>query len=119
MSPLTARQSIAMIMFDLANGYRHQFGDAPFVLKAINTALKYYPTCVPLLPSRANYIDNRIKKERKKDNPDSENIADNIKLYKGTLARIDALGYKDMPPELYKEWVKSVELEKAKLKVKR
>lgn len=67
-----------------------------------------------MIQLKANCIDAMIKAERKKANPDKQLIRSDIVLYKKTLASIDGLGYKDMPPELYKEWVQSVEKEKQK-----
>ena len=114
MSPLTPKQTIAFTMFDLACGYQFLFGKTDFALHIINTALQYFPKCIPLLQLKANCIDDQIKKEQNKAVPDSAFIKTKIALYKNTIAKIDASGYKDMPPELYKEWVKAVEQEKSK-----
>ena len=63
---------------------------------------------------KANCIRDKIEAEKKKANPNKEQINANISLYKKTVATIDSLGHKDMPTELYQEWVKSVDEEKAK-----
>ncbi len=114
MAPLTDKEAIAMTMYDLANAYHFQFGKDDFFINVINTALKHYPQCIPLLQLKANYVDAKLKIEKKKASPNHEFLITNIKLYKNTLAKIHTLGYKDMPPELYKEWMKAVEKEKAK-----
>ncbi|MEP7197470.1 MAG: hypothetical protein ABI851_13190 [Saprospiraceae bacterium] len=114
MNPLSQKESIALTMFDLANAYKFQFGDDKFVLEIANTALIYFPKCIPLRMTKANCIKDIIEIEMKKEKPNSEFIKRNIALYKRTIARIDSLGYKDMPTELYQEWVNSVEEEKTK-----
>lgn len=63
---------------------------------------------------KANCIRDKIEAEKKKENPNKELINNNIALYKKTIGTIDSLGHKDMPTELYQEWVKSVDNEKAK-----
>ena len=114
MTPLTEKQSIAMAMFDLACGYKSYYGYDQFVLKTTNTALKYFPKCVPLIQLQANCILSMINAEKKKSKPDTSLILADIALHKRTLANVNALGYKDMPVELYKDWVQSVEAEKRK-----
>ncbi len=114
MTPLTQKQSIAMAMFDLASAYQFQHGYDSFVLKVANTALKYFPKCIPLLMTKANYYRTVGLAEIKKQNTNKEFLKDNYALYKQALAKIDSLGYKEMPTELYEQWVQSVEKEKKK-----
>jgi hypothetical protein len=114
MTPLSQKESIAMTMFDLASAYSFEYGNDDFVLQTTNTALQYFPKCIPLIMMKANCIRDKIKAEQKKSNPNNELINNNITLYKKTIKIIDSLGHKDMPTELYQEWVKSVDEEKAK-----
>jgi hypothetical protein len=114
MNPLSQKESIIMTMFDLASAYEFQFGNDDFVLQTANTALQYFPNCIPLIMKKANCIRDKIEAEKKKENPNKEQINSNIALYKKTIATIDSLGHKDMPSELYEKWVQSVELEKQK-----
>ena len=114
MKPLTEKESIAMTMFDIAGAYKFQNGYDDFVLEVCDTALKYFPKCIPLLMSKANCIKDFIEEEKKKINFNADFINVNIAMYKQTIATIDSLGNKDMPIELYQEWVKSVEEEKIK-----
>lgn len=69
MTALTEKQSIAMCMFDLANGYRFLHGYDDFVLKVTNTALQYFSKCIPLLMTKANYYRTIGEAEKKKTNP--------------------------------------------------
>jgi len=114
MNPLSQKESIAMTMFDLASAYSFQYGNDDFVLQTTNTALQYFPRCIPLIMMKANCIRDKIEGEKNKTNPNKEQITKNIALYKKTIATIGSLGHKDMPTELYQEWVKSVDDEKAK-----
>jgi hypothetical protein len=114
MNPLTPKESIAMTMFDLASTYNFEYGYDNFVLEITETALQYFPKCIPLTMMKANYFKNKIEMEMKKQNPNNLLIKNNISLYKLTVNRIDSLGYKDMPLELYEDWVKTVEGEKNK-----
>ena len=114
MTPLTQKQSIALAMFDLASAYQFQHGYDTFVLKIANTALTYFPKCIPLLMTKANYYRTIGLAEMNKANPDNSFLKSNYTLYKQTLSKIDSLGYKEIPTELYEQWVQSVENEKKK-----
>lgn len=117
MTPLTQKESIALTMFDLANAYKFQNGYDTFFLKITNTALAYFPKCVPLLMNKGNYYRYVGENEKKKQNPNMELLKSNYAIYRKTIDKIDNLGYKDMPTEQYEEWVKSVEKEKTKRKL--
>lgn len=114
MTPLTDKESIAMCMLDLANGYRFLHGYDDFVLKVANTALQYFPKSIPLLMTKANYYRTIGEAEKKKQKPNIQLLKSNYATYKAIIAKIDKLGYKEMPTEQYEAWVKSVEKEKAK-----
>lgn len=114
MAPLTTKQSIAMTMFDLAAGYKAKYGYDSFVLQVTNTALKYFPNAVPIIQFKANCLLTMIKSEQKRGIPDSVRLLAQISQHKKTMATVAALGYKDMPVELYEQWVRSVEKEKQK-----
>lgn len=116
MTPLSHKESIALTVFDLLGGYEFQFGNDDFVLQTTNRALQYFPKCIALMMMKANCIRDKIETEKKKTNPNKQQINSNISLYKRTVASIDNLGYKDMPIELYKDWIKLLENEKGKRK---
>ncbi len=116
MAPLSIKESIALTMFDLASAYSFQNGNDDFVLQIADSALLYYPKCIPMIMLKANCIRDKIENEKKKLNPNLKLISTNIAVYKKTIGTIDSLGHKDMPAELYEQWVKSVDIEKAKAK---
>lgn len=114
MTPLTDKESIALTMLDLLGGYEFKHGYDGFVLKVTNTALAYFPKCIPLLMTKASYYRAVGLAEMKKHNTDKEFMKNNYAMYLAAIAKVDKLGYKDMPPELYEQWVQSVESEKKK-----
>jgi len=114
MKPLSEKESVAMSLCDLADGYKAKYGYDKFFLQVINTALIYYPKSIDLLQNKANGLLALINSEKKKQHPDGKMILSFIALHKQTMHTISALGYKEMPIEMYKQWVKAVEKEKAK-----
>jgi hypothetical protein len=64
--------------------------------------------------TKANYYKTIGLAEKQKKKPNMELAKKNYKIYKATIAKIDSLGYKDMPTEQYEQWVQSVEKEKKK-----
>ncbi|MFW5983539.1 MAG: hypothetical protein ACOCQ4_03475 [bacterium] len=114
MHPLSQNESITLTMFDLASGYEFQFGMDSFYLSVIDTALTYFPKCVPLLMCKANYYGHLGQNEQNKPNPDRAFLKEMYDKQEEIYAQINKLGHKDMPPELYEEWVRSMEKEKDK-----
>ena len=114
MKPLTEKESIALTMFDLASAYDYQFETDSFYLSIVETALLYFPKCIPLLMSKANYYGNAGIKEQKKDYPNSTVLKEMYDKQELAYKQISDLGYKHMPLELYEQWVQSVENEKQK-----
>jgi hypothetical protein len=114
MKPLTDKESIALCMFDLANAYQFQYGYDDFALKIIDTALYYFPNCIPLLMSKANCNRDLGLTENSKKTSSKILTQKYFLAYKDSIKQIDSLGYKDMPIEDYEEWVKTVETEKKK-----
>ncbi|MCL4817236.1 MAG: hypothetical protein KJZ56_11390 [Flavobacteriales bacterium] len=114
MKPLTDKESIALTIFDLASAYEFQFGVDSFYLSIIDTALTYFPNCIPLLMSKANYFAKTGMNEQKKNNPNQEILKEMYDNQELIYAQINNLGHKEMPLELYEQWVQSVENEKQK-----
>lgn len=98
MTPLTPKQTVALTMFDLASGYKFQYGYDAFTLQVMDTALTYFPNCIPLLALKADYFESLGQLEDQN----------------AMIKRMHDLGYREMPLEEYENWVSSVEQEKAK-----
>lgn len=114
MNPLSDKESIAMCLFDLASAYEQQYGNDEFELKVIETGLKYFPKCMPLLMAKANHYREIGMKALKESKANELFLNENHRKFTEVNTLIDELGYKDMPIELYEEWVKSVDEEKNK-----
>lgn len=118
MDALTEKQSIALCLWDLAMGYERDHGYDEFVLKCCNTVIKHYPTSITALMTKQNClqtIGKRQQEEAKKKG--IETTPEMEKIHKEYLAlnkQIEELGYREMPQELYEQWIKSVEEEKQK-----
>ncbi len=128
MEALSDKQSIALCVIDLAEGYNRAFpaNDGRFVLKACKVALQYYP----------HYINGRIllaetkKKifEKKVENEFGEFTKE---VYKNELlkamfleiqdeyAAIHHSGYRRMPEKMYLDWLTSLKEERQKYENKK
>jgi len=114
MAPLSDKENIALTMDDLADSYNFQFGVDKFLLDMIDTAINYYPTCIPLYELKNNCCIELVKKERKKPQPDMVFIYRNRALGLAAQAKFYELGYKDESPEAYKAFLQGMEDEKRK-----
>jgi len=114
MDTLSTKQSVANCLVDLAQGYQHKFGkDNPeFVIKCCNTCLKYHPTNVNAMLTKAEaqkyYIQTQMK--AKKVKTPQELFADNSvkEMYtemEQTYVKLHQLGYRRMPEEMYMKWM--------------
>lgn len=120
MDTLSTKQSVANCLLDLAQGYQHKFGkDNPdFVLKCCSTVLKYHPTNVSAMLTKAEaqkfYIQAQMKAKNVKT--PQELFADNSikEMYSDmerTYVKLHQLGYRRMPEEMYSKWIASLKTE--------
>ena len=114
MQPLTPTESIAATMFDLACGYKRKYGYDDFMLLMTNTALKYYPNCIELWMNKADCYRYFGLTEQAKPKRDKQKTKAYHQAYQEAVSKTNELGYKEMPKELYNDWVKSVEAEKTR-----
>ncbi len=122
MDTLGQKQSIAVCMTDLAQGYARKYGkdSSDFVLKACNTALRYYPNYINAILLRAEtqkhrmeqlMQDRQIPYAELKTHPETQVLFDQLK---SDYARIHELGYRKMPDSMYMDWLLSLKQEKSK-----
>jgi hypothetical protein len=107
MSALSEKESIALVLENLAHNYRFQFGNSSFDLKACETGLKYFPNSVNLLSTKFEHY-RLILVEAKKDG----NIAleeQTNKILHAVDQTLIALAYKQVSAEEYANWVKENE----------
>ena len=101
MDTLSVRQSIALCLTDLAQGYMHKYGsgDGHFIVQCCDTALKYYPDYINALLLKAQIVTQQYKQ--------SPSVT--IKKQMNELySRIHQLGYRKMPTDMYLNWLYSL-----------
>jgi len=115
MNPLNDKQSVAMCLVDLAQGYQAKFGlgDGTFILKCCDTALNHFPDYINALLLKAETITALYKQT---EDEEKKNIlfGQMNELY----PYIHDLGYRKMPHGMYENWLKSLNAEKTNQKVK-
>lgn len=122
MDALTDKQSVALCLWDLAMSYEREFGYDEFVLKCCNTVIKHYPTSIAALMTKQNClqaIGKQQQEEAKKKGIETTTEMEKVyKEYQALHKQIEELGYREMPQDLYEQWIKSVEEEKQKTSTK-
>lgn len=106
MKALNDKESIAVVLLDLAEYYekRNPNNDGTFVLKCCDAALATYPNFVKALILKAE--------THKKQNIDTKEL---VKEY----AHIHQLGYRNMPENMYLNWLVSLKEERSKYENKK
>lgn len=114
MDTLGQKESIALCVYDLAKGYFNQTGNFSdgFVLKCCDLSLKYYPNNINAIILKAEILrkcyDTEINKEE----------AELAQLYLNQMKDLYVkglnLGYREMPPAMYMEWLKSISKQEGK-----
>ncbi len=107
MKALTDQESIALCLIDLAEGYKRKTNgqDTDFILKCCNTALQYFPNCVNALILKAETLKQIFEQTQNK-----QTFNDLQDLY----LQIHDLGYRQMPKEMYLNWLMELRTEKDK-----
>jgi hypothetical protein len=100
MDTLSTKQSVALCLVDLAQGYQAKFGrdDGSFILRCCETALKHFPNYINAMLLKAETLAALYKA-----NENSELLTQMNELY----SEIHRLGYRKMPPDMYLNWLKS------------
>ena len=111
MKALNNRESIALVLIDLADSYNSKFpkSDGTFILKCCETAIKEYPNFASALILRAETHKKQIAKETDKEKHD-----DFFKELEKEYAFIHKIGYRNMPEDMYLNWLVSLKTERSK-----
>lgn len=120
LKPQTKEQVIAQCIADLAMGYIDKYGYDNFVTQCVDSVLKYDPNNLSALKINANHITRRTLyvvdqlgrprlAEIKANYPQAYALYEEMQQ---SYERVDATGHRDMPPEAYEAWLKSVNEEK-------
>lgn len=118
MQALSDKETIAITLFDLANGYENQFGVDSFYLSVVDTALSYYPHSIALLMSKANYYTALVKSEQEKKVPNSEYLKELQKSESIIDRLIKELGHEGMSKKMYGKMVRMMHKQMKKQKEK-
>lgn len=134
MKALNDKESLALCLFDLAQAYNRNFpgNDGEFVLKAVNRAIGVYPNFAKALILRAETHKDRFTKlmdrhNLKTDNPENLKLVQQqdpeakelFELMKKEYGHIYEIGYRQMPEEMYLDWLVSLRTEKDKYENKK
>lgn len=118
---MNRKEVIATCLADLANGYSRKYGFDPFVLDCVNTALAYSPNNIYALQIKSNYrtalfffVIKQLGVKSPKDLPNYPKAYELFKQMHEIYGEIDAIGFEDMPEEMYQNWLKSFETEGGK-----
>jgi len=123
MKALDEKQSIAICVTDLAQGYEKKFGvrNGDFILKCCDLALKIFPDYINVLilksETEKKLLDEMMKKQNAQKvnelfaNPKAKKLYDDMNK---NYATIHKLGYRKMPDKMYAEWLVSLKTEKSK-----
>jgi hypothetical protein len=112
---LSERESIALCVIDLAQGYANKYPDhdGSFVLRCCKLALQHFPDCIPALLLQADTYAKQFQ-ALAQQNPESPETAQAFKNMNQAYAHIHQLGYRQMPKEMYADWLLSLQMEKEK-----
>jgi hypothetical protein len=116
MDTLSAKQNVVLCLVDLAKGYERRVGRVaaePFVGKCVDLALKYFPNYINAQLLQAETL--RQKFERQTTKPDAQRV---YAAMEAAYTHIFETGYREMPPQMYANWLQSVHDEKQKYQKK-
>lgn len=116
MKALNNKESIALVLIDLANNYNAKFpnNDGTFVLKCCEAAIKIYPNFATALILRAEAHYKQIEKIEDKTKYDLL-----FKDLQKEYAHIHEIGYRNMPEDMYLNWLVSLKEENSKYENKK
>jgi len=128
MDTLSQKESLALTLLDLAQGYERKFGiqDGEFILRAANKALEVNPDFMNALLLKAETQKKLFEDKMLLDGFDDPNVliqqdeeAHALFLEMQSIyVRIHELGYRQMPEEMYLDWLALLESEREKYRNK-
>jgi hypothetical protein len=121
MKALTQKESIALCLVDLAQGYQKaEFYDIDFVIKCADKAIEHFPKYVNAMILKAEAKGKKIENYLLTYNKDFSNVNEfptTRELFleiQSELTTIHELGYRQMPEDMYLNWLVSLQKEKNK-----
>ncbi|AFM04607.1 hypothetical protein Fleli_2230 [Bernardetia litoralis DSM 6794] len=114
MKELSPKEDIAFCLKMLETAYESQYGYSEFGLACLDTSLHYFPTCIPSLAAKSNTLRHfGISFQKKHGKYENDWLKENYKEFKKVNAKMEELGFREMSPEKYEAWVKSMEVERS------
>tara|TARA_R110002049_G_scaffold286226_1_gene467887 strand:+ start:1812 stop:2891 length:1080 start_codon:yes stop_codon:yes gene_type:complete len=122
MKALDDKESLALLLVDLAQGFdkRFSYNDGSFVLKCVETALQYYPNMINALLLKLETQRKGLERLAEEENKSFEEILDYPQTKQiwadltTQVQKIHELGYRQMPKEMYLDWLVSLKEEQEK-----
>lgn len=113
MDTLSNKQAIALCAIDLAKGYERLIKDYDdgFIIKCCDLTLLYHPQNAQALLLKAEVLKRIYTKCLQLNNKPDDELFGQMKAVYGKL--VD-LGYREMPEEMYVNWLNSVSKERSK-----
>lgn len=107
MDTLSNQQAIGLCVLDLAKGYEFltkNYYDG-FIIKCCDLVLQYHPMNVQAMLLKAETLKRVYEKQQK----DTDEIAPTTyHEMEGLYVKLFELGYREMPEQMYMDWLKSV-----------
>ncbi len=123
MDTLSEKESIALCVIDLAQGYNHKYpdNDGNFVIECCDLALKHFPDYVNAMLLKAETRLRQLQQMQKRygyaylkeltNRREGKAKWDEMNALYGQLIN---LGYRQMPEQMYVDWLFSLKKEKEK-----
>jgi hypothetical protein len=120
---LSEKQTLALCVLDLAQGYNHKYteNDGDFIIKCCDLTLKYYPNCVNAMLLKAETLLAQIQKIQTQKNLKTIQEAGKTTEAKAKYKEMNTLygtilklGYRNMPEQMYIDWLVSLKTERSK-----
>jgi len=112
MDTLSAKQNVVLCLIDLAKGYERRMGAAKselFVSKCTNLALRYFPKYINAQLLQAETLRQQFEHQTNSNDARAAYVA-----METAYTRIFETGYREMPAQMYANWLHSVLDEKQK-----
>lgn len=114
MKELSLEESVAFCLVELALAYTHKYDYDSRSIAACNKALEYFPNCISALMHKANTLSQMGKAYIEKQGPElTPFLEKNYAEYQAVEAKMITLGFREMTPDKYAAWVRSMEEERA------
>ena len=120
---LTEKECIALCVIDLAQGYSHKYpdNDGTFIIKCCDLALKHFPDYVNAILLKAETRLKQLQAMQKHHGyaylKEVTNLQEGKNLWdemNSLYMQLYQLGYRQMPEQMYVEWLTSLKTEKEK-----